>query len=158
MPMIPDRIYRLCEKKLAARYMSVFRATERLKEVQARAYTVPGMRINENGGGGGKGRGDAVAQKALSVAEAEKALENALRWEAVFQRLESVYPKESKEGRIAERLYGWAGAAMRQEAVCRLLRIDRKTCRKYRDTYVINCALLAAAEGLIGWEGENSEH
>ena len=157
MPMIPLAIYRLCEEKLTARYMLISRANERLKDARGRAYAVQGMAADPNGGSHGGGHGDALERKSIAVVEAENGLRAALRWDDVIHRLDRRYPPESKEGTIAGYLYGWTSSRpLTQEEVCALLDVDRKTVRKYRDTFVINCALLAAAEGLVKIEDEGT--
>lgn len=153
MPMIPTAIYQLCEEKLAARYALISRANDRLKEARARAYTVQGMAADPNGGSHGSGRGDALERKTIAVLEAETGLRAALRWDDVMHRLDRLFPPESKEGTIAGYLYGWTmHRPLTQEEVCRILGVERKTVRKYRDAVVINCALLAAAAGLVDME------
>lgn len=151
--MIPTAIYRLCEEKLLARYALISRANDRLREARGRAYAVQGMAADPNGGSHGSGSGDALERKSIAVIEAETALMAALRWDDVMHRLDRLFPPESKEGTIAGYLYGWTmHRPLTQEEVCRILDVERKTVRKYRDTVVINCALLAAAAGLVDME------
>lgn len=158
MPMIPRKIYRLCERQLLARYNLIASANERLKEARAMAYSVAAQALDAQGGSHGSGRGDGLERKAIAVVEARQALKDALAWDDVIHRLERLFPDGTMEARVAGYLYGWTtGTPVTQEDVCRILRRNRQTVRRYRDTYVTNCALLAAEAGLITIEEDGCD-
>lgn len=154
---IPERVYRLVERKLRQAGHLQDRALEQLREAKARAY-FPSASMpegSENQGADGlpdassiraQGKHDGQERKTLAVLTAEEELAKAEQWEQAIQDTDGVYPRSSPEGMVAMLYYrlGWT-----QAAICSRLHIDRQTARRRRDTYVINCALFAAAAGLI---------
>ena len=150
MAIIPQGTYRKCEQMLYRRFDLIAAAQEELREARARAYAAGGQALDPIGGGNGTPSGDALERKAISAAEAENRLREALAWDDVLRKLDRIYPATTKEGRAAWLLYGWrTGTPLTVERVRRLMNVDRKTVRGYRDTYVVNCCLLAATAGLI---------
>lgn len=146
--MIPRGLYELCDKRLRDRYSAIDRARERLREAEADACSVGG-KPGDREGGRGTPRGDGLERKAIRVAEAREALQAALDWDDVFRRLDRIYPPETQEGTVARYLYG---NGLKQADVCRILGRERKRVRELKDTYVINCALLAVQAGLARME------
>lgn len=149
--MIPKTLYDLCERRLRDRYAAIDRAQERLREARARAYSVGGKPENAEGGRGGTPAGDGLERKAISVTEAEEELRRALGWDDIFRRLDRIYPPETPEGTVARYLYG---NGLTQADCCRIMGRERKRIRALKDTYVINCALLAVQAGLARMEEE----
>lgn len=147
--MIPKTLYTLCDKRLRDRYAAIERAEERLREARARAYSVGGKPENAEGGRGGTPARDGLERKAIRVAEAREALQEALDWDDVFRQLDRIYPPETPEGTVARYLYG---NGLTQADCCRILGRERKRIRALKDTYVINCALLAVQAGLTRME------
>lgn len=148
MPVIPDALYRQCEARLRDRWAAIGRAEERLKEARARAYAVTAAPTDRQGSRGSS-RGDALERKALAVAEAEEQLRLALAWDDVLRRLDRIYPADTPEGTVAGYLYG---NGLTQADCCRLMQRERKRIRELKDTYIINCALLAIQAGLARLE------
>ena len=88
----------------------------------------------------------------MNVIRAEKKLENARKWIAVFQKMDEIFPVEdSNEGFVASMIYG---NGMSQADLARFTGCSRQTIRVRQDRYVIRCAFLAAQAGLIREEVE----
>jgi len=145
-----NRAYRICEAKLRRRLELVPLAAEELRDAREWAHAVKGQAFDAAGGGRGTPGGDGIERRAISVTEAEERLRSALRWDEVMRRLERLYPAGTREGRAAWLLYGWkTGSPLTLERTARLMGVSVVTVRRYRDTYLIACALLAAEAGLI---------
>lgn len=151
MAVIPDGLYKQCDARLKDRLTAIERAEERLKEARARAYSVHAGAADPVGGSHATGSGDGLERKAISVAEAEEQLRQALAWDDVFRRLDRIYPPETPEGQVAHLLYN---AGLTQADCCRMMDRDRKRIRELKDSIVVNCALLAVQAGLMRMEEE----
>ena len=84
----------------------------------------------------------------------KKALETAQKWDAVFRKLDAIFPENTSEGFVASLMYG---NGMSQDDVCRFTHCARVTVRRRRDRYVIYAATLAATMGLIKTEEVKSD-
>jgi hypothetical protein len=151
MSVIPEVAYETVEKKLRQRGKLIRRAEEAVARARARATDTSAPSGNVTGGRGGL-PGSRVERGALNVIRAEKRLENALKWEAVFRKMDEIFPVEdSNEGFVASMLYG---NGMSQADLARFTGCSRQTIRMRQDRYVIRCAFLAAQAGLIREEVE----
>lgn len=146
--MIPRALYDLCDSRLRDKWAAVERAEQRLQTARERAYAVSAAPLDQAGSHGG-GKGDKLERAALAVTEAEEQLRQALAWMDVFDRLERIYPPETQEGTVARLIYD---RGMTQADCCRVMHRERKRIRELKDTYVINCALLAVQAGLARME------
>ena len=156
--MIPRRVYDAVEARLYQRRTLVARAAEKLLQVRQKASSV-GVKIPEalppkiqkrRGANPaaihGKGAtSDPTESAAFAIIQAEAALCTALKWEEVFSRLDEIFAGKP-EAEIAEAIYQ---QRRQQKDVAVLMHYDRQSIRRYRDTYVCHCALLAAEKGLI---------
>ena len=150
---IPVGLYALCEKRRRRRYTAIGAAQERLREARQAAEAVHSAPPDPNGGSHGAGRGDGLERAAIRAVEAEEQLRQALAWDDVFTRMDRIYPEGCLEDTISRLMYD---KGYSQAAVCQALGLHRVTVRRYRDTYVINLALLAVQAGLARWM-ENGE-
>lgn len=151
MSVIPEVAYETVEKKLRQRGKLIRRAEEAVARARAKATDTSAHSGNVTGGRGGL-PGSRVERGALNVIRAEKRLENALKWEAVFRKMDEIFPVEdSNEGFVASMLYG---NGMSQADLARFTGCSRQTIRMRQDRYVIRCAFLAAQAGLIREEVE----
>ena len=146
MGVIPETVYRLVEKRLRGRGKLVRKAEEAVARARARATD-----ISAPSGGAGNGRKGGrpesrVERGVIAITRAEKRLEKARRWEAVFRKMDEIYPADSNEGYVAGMIYG---NGMSQADLARFSGCSRQTVKLRQDRYVIRAAFLAAAAGLI---------
>lgn len=152
MSVIPDAAYEMVEKKLRQRGKLVRKAEEAVARARAKA-TDTSAPSGVVGGRKGGTPGSRVERIALSVVRAEKRLEYAKRWEAVFQKMDEIFPAEdSNEGFVASMIYG---NGMSQADLARFTGCSRQTIKLRQDRYVIRAAFLAAQAGLIQEEVMN---
>ena len=146
MTIIPEKIYRLVEKRLRQRGKMVAKAEEALRRAEARATDVSAPTGGRIGPKGGK-PGSRTERGALTILRAEKKLEKAQKWEAVFRKMDGIYPPDdTNEGYVASMIYG---NGMSQADLARFSGCSRQTVKLRQDRYVIRCAFLAAQAGLI---------
>lgn len=145
MGMTPQEIYGYVDRKLRDRWTmrekaeaAVRRAIEDANRSRSTIGGVPG-------GKGGR-KSNPTQKAALILAAAEKQRDDALKWEEVFRKLDTMFPEKSNEGFIAGLIYG---NGMSQQDVCRFCKISRQTVRRRIDRYVNYAALVAAGYGLI---------
>jgi len=151
MSVIPEAAYEAVEKKRRQRDKLIRKAEEAVAKARARATDISAP---SGGGIGPKGGlpGSRVERGAMNVIRAEKRLENARKWIAVFQKMDEIFPVEdSNEGFVASMIYG---NGMSQADLARFTGCSRQTIRVRQDRYVIRCAFLAAQAGLIREEVE----
>ena len=146
MTMTPEDVYQLCDRKLRARRTMLQKAEAAVRRAMEAAGSIssPGA-----GTGGGKTNrtSDRTQRAALLLAAAETQRDEALKWEAVFKKLDAVFPeKTTNEGFVASLIYG---NGMSQQDVCRFCNCARQTVRRRQDRYVTYCALIASRYGLI---------
>ena len=143
MAVIPGGVYRRVEAALHHRADAMENARQRLREAEARAtgITMPldAERVQTSSAG------DRLERGAIAVAEARDAVEEAERWQGVFEALDE-YFRGRDEARAAVLLYRQHKT---QQQAALEMHVDRQTIRRYRDAYVCHCALLAAEAGLI---------
>ena len=145
MPYVSDALYALCESRLKGRMEAIEQAQRRLEEARAAAYAVHGANFDKVGGSG-SGRGSALEKAALRITEAENALREALRWDDIAHRLQRAYPASStKQGLVAMYLFD---RGMTQADAARLMGVERGTIRRWKDDYLMACALYAVEAGL----------
>lgn len=145
MGIIPEELIETIEAKRRGRRTAIRRAQEQVSRARARANSPPGGIMAGSGTRSGSGT-SRTEKAALAVVQAEKNLEEILRWEEVFQQTDGIFPPASEEGRVAALIYD---GRKTQEDACRLLHCDRQTVRRRRLTYLYRLALLATAAGLI---------
>lgn len=146
MAVIPEKIYRLVEKKLTDRHVLVVRAEMDLAEAQSAAAScsAPPMDADRVSG---SGDGKRLERAVLRVLAAEKALDDAREWLDVIRLLDAAFPfPGTVEGKIANILYE---QGKNQAQACLELNCDRQTVRRRKDNYVAYGALIAASKGLI---------
>ena len=155
---IPDRVYRLVERKLRGAGHLREQAERRLADARARAAWPSSA--TRSAGKAKRGRGqfpdagsirpggknNSQETKMLDAVQAWIDLQDAEAWEEVIRDTDREFPPGNETGTTA-RLYYRRG--MSQTEICEKLHIDRQTVRRRRDTYVTTCALYAAAAGLI---------
>lgn len=145
MSMTPTEIYGFVDRKLRSRWTMREKAEAEVRrameEVNRSRNTIGGV----PGGRGGR-KSDPTQKAALILAAAEKKRDEALKWEEVFKKLDTMFPEKSNEGFIAGLIYG---NGMTQQEVCRFCKISRQTVRRRIDQYVNYAALVAAGYGLI---------
>ena len=154
MSVIPEVAYEAVEKKLRQRGKLIQKAEEAVARARARATDTSAPSGNAPGSKSGP-PGSRVERGALNVIRAEKRLENAIKWEDVFRKMDEIFPAEdSNEGFVASMIYG---NGMSQADLARFSGCSRQTVKMRQDRYVIRCAFLAAQAGLIreeveGWQ------
>lgn len=155
--IIPERVYRLVERKLMGAGRLKATALSRAEEARARAmYPRSSMPMPTDGSGDPRlpdaatiragHAGNSTERKIIEALSADSQVETAEKWEAVIRKAFSMYPPSSPEGAVAKLYYR---DRFSQSAICGKLSIDRQTVRRRRDAFVVNTALLAAAAGLI---------
>ena len=145
MSVIPDAAYELVEKKLLQREKLIRKAEDAVAKARAKATDISAPSGTVSGKGGIPG--SRVERGAMNVIRAEKRLENARRWEAVFRKMDEIFPADdSNEGFVASMIYG---NGMSQADLARFSGCSRQTVKLRQDRYVIRCAFLAAQAGLI---------
>lgn len=149
MSVIPQKAYRLVERRLRDRWELAARAKAELYDAQMAAYAVSSPPMDQEKVGHGPGdRTQAAAQRVLA---AEKKVEEAAKWEEAIRLTDNAFPWEStSEGVIAGYLYG---NGMTIQEVCLATGKGRSTVIHLRDNYVAHCAFFAAALGLIDIRG-----
>lgn len=166
MAVIPREIYDACEEKLYQRAQLVNKASERLMYARSKAYAYgssmpaplspeiakrPG--VNPNAIHGSGGACDQVERSAFAIIQAEAELCTALKWAEVFSRLDEIFAGKP-EAEIADAIYT---KHKQQKDVAEAMHYDRQSVRRFRDTYVCHCALLAAQKGLITIQEDSTE-
>lgn len=145
MPLIPQEIYALVERKRRSRYVMIPRAESALMEAQARAVNIAAPAADAVTIRGSDK--DKMTGKVAAIIRAEEKLEQARKWEDVFRLMDRVFPFEStKEGIIAGYMYD---NGMTQKEASRACHCSRDAVRRLRDNWVCHAALIAAGEGLI---------
>lgn len=149
MAIIPGRIYRRVEAALHRRDTAAALALARIREAEARATgataQMDGERVQTSS------TGDRLERSVIALAEARDAYADALSWEHVFRRADR-YFEGRDEGRCAELFYRRHKS---QQQVAGEMYVDRQTVRRWRDNYVVFCALVAAEYGLITMGGQD---
>lgn len=146
MPFIPDSLYALCESRLKDHAAAIEKAHKRLEDARAAAYSAHGPSFDKIGSGSGGERGSALEKAALRITEAENALREALRWDDIAHRLQRAYPAScTKQGQVAMYLFD---RGMTQADAARLMGVERGTVRRWKDDYLMACALYAVEAGL----------
>ena len=167
MSVIPRDVYSAVEARLYERSTIVTKAARRLSFARAKAQSV-GVKIPEAlppkiqkrrgvnpAAIHGKGAtSDPTENAAFAIIQAEAALCTALKWAEVFSRLDEIFAGKP-EAEIAEAIYQ---QRKQQKDVAALMHYDRQSIRRYRDTYVCHCALLAAEKGLIKIQEGNEDN
>ena len=147
MNVIPEAVYRLVEKKLRKRWTLISKAEEAVARARAKATDISAPSGDGSGAGKGGGSGGSRTERgAMMIIRAEKRLEAARKWEAVFRKVDEIYPADSNEGYVAGMIYG---NGMSQADLARYSGCSRQTVKLRQDRYVIRAAFLAAAAGLI---------
>ena len=147
MNVIPEAVYRLVEKKLRKRWTLISKAEEAVARARAKATDISAPSGDGSGAGKGGGSGGSRTERgAMMIIRAEKRLEAARKWEAVFRKVDGIYPADSNEGYVAGMIYG---NGMSQADLARYSGCSRQTVKLRQDRYVIRAAFLAAAAGLI---------
>ena len=152
MNMIPEAVYRLVEKKLRRRWTLISKAEEAVARARAKATDISAPSGDGTAGRGGGRGGSRVERGALAVVRAEKRLENAMKWAAVFRKLDDIFPADSNEGYVAGMIYG---NGMSQADLARYSKCSRQTVKLRQDRYVVRATFLAAQAGLIREEVRN---
>lgn len=158
MAVIPRKIYNHIEEQLYSRKTAVRCASDRLMDARARASSIRSQLQTSLTGEQAKRRGvdpsaihgsgltsDPVAECAVTILEAEAALCTAVKWAGAFSRLDELFAGKP-EADVAHAIYD---LRVKQCDVADALHMDRQSVRRYRDTYVCHCALIAAQLGLI---------
>ena len=146
MALIDRDIYGLVEDRIRHRSENIEKAKVQLDEARARAHTVSAAPMDPNGGSRSSGSGDKIERAAISVVEAEKSLDRALRWDDCVRRLERIYGPNTPEGRVGSWIYS---RGLTQADCCRIMKRDRKSIRRLQDAWIYNALLLAVEEGLV---------
>ena len=146
MNVIPEAVYRLVEKKLRKRWTLISKAEEAVARARAKATDISAPSGEGAGSKGGGNSGSRVERGAMMIIRAEKRLEIARKWEAVFRKVDEIYPADSNEGYVAGMIYG---NGMSQADLARFSGCSRQTVKLRQDRYVIRAAFLAAQAGLI---------
>lgn len=141
---IPRSLYAHIEKRLHARdYAEIAKASRELMNSREDALNLKSPTLSGAGGKGGVS--DRVGDGVERMIEAEERLGRALRWQAVYARLDEAFDGTA-EGEVAQMLYR---DKVTSQQISALRGCDRQTVRRLRDTYVTHAALLAAEQGLI---------
>lgn len=141
---IPRRLYAHIELRLHERdYTEVAKACQCVISSRGDAMNLKSPSLN--GGGHSGAISDRVQDGVERVMAAEERLSRALRWQAVFARLDEAFAG-TEEALIAQMIYR---DKVQVQQIARLLNRDRQTITRYRDNYVTHAALLAAEAGLI---------
>lgn len=141
---IPRRLYAHIERRLHERdYAEVAKACQSVISSRGDAMNLKSPSLNSGGHSGAIS--DRVQDGVERVMAAEERLSRALRWQAVFARLDEAFDG-TEEALIAQMIYR---DKVQVQQIARLLNRDRQTITRYRDNYVTHAALLAAEAGLI---------
>lgn len=144
MGMIPESVYQTITRKLRGRDKMKEKAEARL--MRARMKAGISSSGNESGSGSGGHISDRTGQAAVAIVTAERNLQKVMQWLRVFETVDLVYPMESNEGHAAYLIFR---SKKSQQDVCRIVGCTRSTVRRWIDNYILRCALIAIAEGLI---------
>lgn len=167
MAVIPRKIYNHVEEQLYHRQTAVSAASVRLMDARSRASLVRSQmqtnltekQIRHRGVDPSTIHGsgltsDPTADCVVAILEAEAALCTAIKWADAFSRLDEFFTGKP-EADVARAIYD---QHVKQCDVADALHMDRQSVRRYRDTYVCHCALIAAQLGLIKiTEGEDND-
>lgn len=158
MAVIPRKIYNRVENQLYQRQTAVSAASDRLMDARSRASSIRSQMQTSLTEDQIKRRGvdpstihgsgltsDPTADCAVAILEAEAALCTAIKWADAFSRLDEFFTGKP-EADVACAIYD---QHVKQCDVADALHMDRQSVRRYRDTYVCHCALIAAQLGLI---------
>ncbi len=158
MAVIPRKIYNHVEEQLYQRQTAVSAASVRLMDARSRASSVRSQmqtnltekQIRRRGVDPSTIHGsgltsDPTADCVVAILEAEAALCTAIKWADAFSRLDEFFTGKP-EADVAHAIYD---QRVKQCDVADALHMDRQSVRRYRDTYVCHCALIAAQLGLI---------
>lgn len=145
MGVISEDVYQMVEKKLRQRDRMIRRAEEAVARAREKATGLSSPSGPRTGPKGGKPE-SRVERAALAVVRAEKRLEKAMKWEAVFRETDRIYPEDTNEGYVASMIYG---NGITQAELARISGCSRHTIKLRQDRYVIRAAFLAAQAGLI---------
>lgn len=146
MAIIPNVVYETVEKKLRQRQSLTRKAEEALARARAKATDISAPSGQRYSGKGGK-PGSRTERGAMILMKAERRVENARAWEAVFREMDRIYPpNDSNEGFVASMIYG---NGISQAELARITQCSRQTIRLRQDRYVIRTAFVAALAGLI---------
>ena len=146
MNYISDEAYRAVEVRLRKRWTMRQKAEEALARARAKAVNISAPSGPGSGGGKGSKSGSRTERGALAVVRAEKRLETVRRWEAVFRKMDQIFPEDTNEGFVIGMIYG---NGMTQAELARMCECSRQTVKMRQDRYVIRAAFLAAQLGLI---------
>ena len=144
MGMIPESVYQTITRKLRGRDKLKERAEARL--MRARMKAGISSSGNESGSGSTGHISDRTGQAAVAIVTAERQLQKTMKWLHVFETVDQVYPMDSNEGHAAYLIFR---NHKTQQDVCRMVGCTRSTVRRWIDNYILRCALIAIAEGLI---------
>lgn len=134
-------------RQLRDRWLLLERAEERLERAKARAYGIGAAQPDREPIRDANQR-DRLSRRVSAVADAERRLDEARRWLAVFAEMDRLYPpaETCPEGQAAALLYG-SGYTIAETA--RALGVRPLTVRRRRDAWVIEAAMMAARDGLL---------
>lgn len=144
MGMIPESVYQTITRKLRGRDKLKERAEARL--MRARMKAGISSSGNESRSGSTGHISDRTGQAAVAIVTAERQLQKTMKWLRVFEAVDQVYPMDSNEGHAAYLIFR---NHKTQQDVCRMVGCTRSTVRRWIDNYILRCALIAIAEGLI---------
>lgn len=157
MPWIPRSVYDEVEAKLLRRTEMVRSASLRLARARERMRSLGSMPqeldeqtarrpgVNPHAIHGKGGASDPTARAAMQLERADQALRTALAWVDIFGRADVLFAHQP-EGEAARHLYF---ERLTQQETAERMGVDRQTVRRYRDTYICHCAILAAQAGLL---------
>ena len=146
MGVIPEAVYRLVEKRLRGRGKQIRKAEEAVARARAKATDISAPSGSASGSSRGGTPESRVERGVIAIARAERRLEKVRKWEAVFRKMDEIFPPESNEGYVAGMIYG---NGMSQADLARFSGCSRQTIRIRQDRYVVRAAFLAAQAGLI---------
>ena len=146
MNYISYEAYRAVEVRLRKRWTMRQKAEEALARARAKAVNISAPSGPGSSGGKGSKSGSRTERGALAVVRAEKRLETVRRWEAVFRKMDQIFPEDTNEGFVIGMIYG---NGMTQAELARMCECSRQTVKMRQDRYVIRAAFLAAQMGLI---------
>ena len=141
---IPRKLYAHIERRLYERDCGeAAKASRAVIDSRCDALNLKSPSLS--GGGHGGAVSDRVQSGVERVMAAEEQLSRALRWQAVFARLDEAFAG-TETGEVAQMVYR---DRVQIQQIARLRGCDRQTITRLRDNYVTHAALLAAEQGLI---------
>lgn len=141
---IPRKLYAHIERRLYERDCGeAAKASRAVIDSRGDALNLKSPSLS--GGGHGGAVSDRVQNGVERVIAAEEQLSRALRWQAVFARLDEAF-SGTETGEVAQMIYR---DRVQIQQIARLRGCDRQTVTRLRDNYVTHAALLAAEQGLI---------